>query len=86
MRLISIRLIYRYIYFIEVENPGKKTKIWTCYNNETGKQVGTVRWNGGWWKYTFKTEGIVEFDHICYDDISAFLQEATAETKKSWRK
>ena len=83
---IMLKTKYIYVHFVQIDNPGKKTNIWICRNNETNQQIGTVRWNGGWWKYTFKTIGIVEFDYICYEEIAMFLKEATKETKQGWKK
>lgn len=82
---MNIKLEYTFVHFVEVPNPGSSTFRWDCLNNETNVKIGEVRWNGGWWKYTCKTRGVVEFDYICYEDIAAFLREASSEQRKIWR-
>lgn len=66
----------QYTAFEEVENPGKKTRIWDM-RSKTGFMTGSIRWWGAWRKYVFFPEPDCLFDKDCLRLIADFCEEQT---------
>lgn len=82
----TIKTIYKYVYFIELPNPGKKVMKWRCCNSE-GKTLGHIVWWGAWWKYVlkiFRVSNYLILDSYCLQDIDAFLIQLNKYQRKLW--
>lgn len=86
----ELKTAYQYIYFIERPNPGKKTKRYTCHNNRSSIELGTVRWESKWRQYVFEVPLVqpeypawwVYFSRGCLRDIIDFIDQLMEERKK----
>lgn len=56
-----------------------KTKIWAVISIKDADEIGEIKWNNGWRRYTFYPEEDYEtyFDAECLRDIATFIEEAT---------
>ena len=73
--------MYRWIDFIEVENPGKKTKRWKVVNHDTGDTLGGVYWWTAWRRYIFHPMPGTIYEQDCLRDIASFLIDKMVEHK-----
>ena len=66
-----------HLVFVEVPNPGKKTKRFDCRNKNSKTKLGTVKWYGHWRQYCFFTELFIEavYSDGCLKDISHFINQ-----------
>lgn len=71
----------KYVRFDEVENLGKKTRIWWVRNIVTDFRVGVVKWHGAWRKYCFFPSPDTLFDSDCMALIAEFLNDRNMERK-----
>ena len=72
---------YKYIYFIQTENPKRKTKTFDCMNNDGVTFLGEVKWECGWRQYCFFPEEQCVFAKSCLEDINDFIQQLMDERK-----
>jgi len=72
---------YKHIYFEEIQNRGKKTKIWVCWNH-SGEELGIVKWYSSWRQYCFDTN-IVILSKSCLLDIADFLERVKDERNEA---
>lgn len=72
---------YKYIHFVKIPNPGRKTFKWECRNNSSMDLLGTIEWRSGWRQYVYVTPGIgyFIFSAGCLDDIKDFITRAMDE-------
>jgi len=73
-------MTYKYIHFVETEQK-PKTSVWSCRNNGSSNQLGTVAWHGLWRRYCFFPEPITVFSADCMRDIVDFVEGKNAEHK-----
>jgi hypothetical protein len=86
----NLKTEYKYIYFEERPNPGKKTKRFTCYNLKSAGELGTIRWESRWRQYVFEVPVAdpcdsawwVYFSRGCLRDIADFIDQLMEERKK----
>lgn len=64
----------KFIDFVEIENPGKKTRKFLL-KNKKGIVLGSIEYFNSWRKYVFIPEYDTLFDSICLNDISSFMEE-----------
>lgn len=65
---------YQYIHFVRVgEKP--KTSVWSCRNNRSGGELGTVEWYGPWRQYCFLPSGPSVYSDGCLQDIQTFIEQ-----------
>ncbi len=66
---------YKHIHFEQIEDYYKKAR-WSCRNNRSGDEVGSVFWYEPWRRYCFSQadEGIL-FDTGCLQDIINFMEQ-----------
>ena len=74
------------VYINQCHNPGKKTKFYTVRKNDkTGLAhlLAVIKWDGGWWQYTFQPEPNTKWSIGCLKGIENFLAKIN---KKRWYK
>lgn len=76
---------YEYIHFVVIEEK-PKTTVWSCRNNNSGGELGRVKWFGPWRQYCFFPVGnaTTVFNRGCLEDIIHFIniQMQKRDTKK----
>lgn len=75
---------FKFIHFEKINNPDRSTSKWICIHNIIGNQLGIVRWEGAWWRYTFHPNPGTSYDAKCNRDIADFTEAATAWQRKQW--
>lgn len=65
---------YKYLIFVERENPKGKTKIFECRNISTQTVLGIIKWYGAWRQYCYFPEVQAVYSAGCLDDISDFIK------------
>lgn len=71
----------RWVHFGEVENPGRKTKIWWVRATRDDMALGEIRWWPAWRQYCFFPKGSTIWNPECLDDVTAFVREKMAERR-----
>jgi hypothetical protein len=68
---------YKYLEFVQVPNPGKKTSIWECRSRSSKTVLGIVKWYSGWRQYCFFPEPYIEavYSDGCLKDIAHFISQ-----------
>lgn len=66
---------YKYIHFV-VKSKTEKTKIWSCRNNLSGKELGIVKWNSQWRQYCYYPTIQAVYSMSCMEDIIHFINWA----------
>jgi hypothetical protein len=84
---MSLKTKYKYIHFVRIPNPGKRTQKWSCRNNRSEVELAQVRWDTGWRQYVIEMPsgdilGHYYFSRGCLRDIAAFLDQLMEERKK----
>ena len=69
-----MRTGYKFICFkIMEEKP--KTKVWECCNNNSGAQLGIVKWFPGWRQYCYFPTVEAVYSMGCLADITDFIEQ-----------
>lgn len=65
---------YKFIHFVEIEKKAK-TSVWSCRNNRSNEELGTVYWYGAWRQYCFSPniQMNIVYSKGCMDDIGHFI-------------
>jgi len=63
---------YKYIHF-EIIEEKRKTHVWGCFNNRSGKLIGEIKWYSAWRQYCFFPYTRSLFNDTCLDNVSHFL-------------
>jgi hypothetical protein len=71
-----------YLLFVEVPNPGMKTRAWVVRGLRNMHTLGVIRWYGRWRQFVFYPEPNSLFNKGCLSDINTFLDDAY----KDWRR
>ncbi len=75
--------------WIEFTSPVKsasgKTDVWYITGLKSGAYLGSVKWNGGWRKYTFSSSDNTFFDADCLREIADFCETETRKLRQQWR-
>ncbi len=71
----SYKYNYKYLHFIQVENPGRKTSIWECRNNRSQATLGLVKWYGPWRQYCYYPTVQAVYSPGCMDDMAHFIRQ-----------
>lgn len=74
----------KYLNFVEVPYPTRKTKVFEVRAKSNGFQLGMIGWHGGWRQYVFTPTRSEEtiWSEGCLRDLADFIAEKMAE----WRK
>jgi len=75
-------LLYKYINFVEVEQKSK-TEVYSCRNNKSDCELGTVKWYPAWRQYCFFTIENVIFNQKCLENIQDFMGQLNVAHKKT---
>lgn len=71
---------YKFIHMVKVaEKP--KTSIWSCRNNRSGEELGTIKWYGPWRQYCFFPLPNCIFNNGCLEDIKKKISELMAQRR-----
>lgn len=62
-----------YIYFEEIDNPGRKTQMWKVMSTSQQAQLGIVRWWGPWRQYTFIPDPFSIWNVDCLREVVRFI-------------
>lgn len=81
-----MKTYYKHIHFEKQDSGKRKTEIWSINNNLTGEELGEIKWNCGWRKYTSRvttgTFKYIEFSGSCHIDTADFIQQLMDKRKK----
>jgi hypothetical protein len=66
---------YEYLIFVEVPNPGKKTRIFNCTTKNGGGTLGIVKWFGNWRQYCYFPSVQATYSYGCLIDIADFMKQ-----------
>ena len=76
----------RWIRFVEVPVPKRKTRLWRVVATSGNSLLGTVEWYTGWRRYTFAASSFAcVFEETCLHDIALFLETRTREHREALR-
>ena len=76
----------KYLEFMQVDNPKKKTKLFHVFNKNTSEFLCEIRWDCGWRQYVtntftdFKDEKIA-FTAGCHREVADFIDGLMEERK-----
>ena len=71
-----------YLRFLEIgQKP--KTKVWAVIAALSGGELGLIKWNGPWRKYSFFPHENTVYEWDCLRSIADFVEEVTYEHKAS---
>lgn len=73
----------KWIEFVEVNFPGRKTKTFDVLNKENGTILGVVKWFGSFRQYSFFPASNCVFEKTCLHDISKFMEDLMEERKNA---
>jgi len=76
-----MKIKYQYINF-ELTEEKPKTKVWSCRNNNSGTELGIVKWHSAWRRYCYFPTVQAVYSQGCLDDMSAFIGAAMEEREK----
>ncbi len=76
----------KYIRFVPLENPGKKTKRWRILARMSEAPLGHIMWSTGWRKYIYAPLNLTTYDSVCLAAIAEFLAVETIVHKAGWKK
>lgn len=65
--------MYKYIHFVIIEEK-PKTKVWSCRNNNSGGELGQVKWHNAWRQYCYFPSGPAVYSVSCLEDINDFIR------------
>jgi len=75
----------KYLIFRPVNNPNRKTEIWSVDSKSGGFSLGQIKWFGRWRQYCFFPARDTVFNTDCMKDISAKIKEVMARKKMGAR-
>lgn len=73
----------KWIEFVGVDIPGRKTKTFVVKNIEKHIAIGVVRWHGAFRQYSFFPAPDCVFEKTCLRDIAKFMEDLMEERKTS---
>ncbi len=73
----------KWIEFIEVNVPNKKTKTFVVQNKDNFSVLGIIKWYGGFRQYSFYPEPNCVFEKTCMKDIIDFMEALMTERKNA---
>lgn len=76
-----IPMTKKYIRFNEINNPGKKTRIFEVINISGNYVLGVVRWYTAWRQYVFEPVSDTVYSLGCLEDIQKELKTLNYEQK-----
>jgi hypothetical protein len=72
-----------HLYFNELNNEGKKTRIWEVMSTATDEVLGKIKFRGAWRKYIYEPSQYTLYDASCLREISDFTESRTKEWRES---
>lgn len=73
----------QYLIFIEVPNPGKRTKRWTIHPlRDPGTIIGWIEFRPTWRKYVWSMSPGAVFDARCTEAVVQFLDQNADERQE----
>lgn len=75
---------FKYIHFEDISYmyPGRKTKTFSCQNNNTDTPLGDIQWENSWRQYCFYPKDQIVLAASCLVDINYFIAHLNKEHKK----
>jgi len=70
---------YKYIHFVKISTQ-HKTSVWSCYNNNSGDELGQVRWYSRWRQYCYFPVARAIYNISCLNDIAHFITQITSRS------
>ena len=71
----------KWIQFVELDQPKRKTKVFEVCPIETKISLGTIEWLSSWKRYSFFPSEDTAFESTCLRDIAQFCDDLMAERK-----
>ena len=71
---------YTYINFRKIEDK-PKTSVWSCRNNNSGTELGVIKWYPRWRRYCYCPIVQAVYSKGCLENISHFIQQITTPHK-----
>ncbi len=75
----------KYLEFMQVRNPKKKTKKFHIFNKETSVFIGIIKWSFGWRQYISEIETdvgeVMDFSAGCHREVAEFIEGLMGERK-----
>lgn len=75
MNKMNIKTEYKYITFIPIDNPGKKTMKYNCTNTKSGDVLGVIQWYNHWRQYCYFPTCSAVYSTGCLNDIIDFINQ-----------
>lgn len=75
---------YKYIHFVKVRDDNG-IKVWSCRNNHSGEELGTVVYYDPWRQYVYQPTVQAVYSEGCLTDIADFLKQLKGENKDARR-
>lgn len=72
----------KWIEFIELDFPNRKTKTFDVVNKDNSSYIGQIKWFGSFRKYSFFPAENCVFEQTCLRDIAKFMEDLMEERKK----
>ncbi len=72
---------FEFIHFVKIADK-PKTSVWSCRNNRSSGELGTVAWYSAWRQYIFEPSGPSVYSKGCLDDIAGFIEQLESERKR----
>ena len=69
---MALKTQYQYIHFEKVADK-PRTSVWSCRNNRSGGELGTIRWYYQWRQYCYFPTAQAVYSVGCLADIQAFV-------------
>ncbi|MCB7129197.1 MAG: hypothetical protein J3T61_06650 [Candidatus Brocadiales bacterium] len=75
----------KYIEFVPLRNPGKKTRLWNVMSYED-ELLGFIQYNTGWRRYVFFPNSPTYYEQDCLRKIADFVEEQTTKLRATWKR
>lgn len=71
---MAMKTQYRYIKFQLTERKAK-TAVYSCCNNNSGHELGIIKWYPGWRQYCYFPTAQAVYSTGCLEDIAKFINQ-----------
>lgn len=72
----------KFLRFEEMENIGKKTKVYDVYSTHSDDFLGSINWDTGWRQYVFSPD-MTKWSVGCLRQLADFVETLNMQQKQS---